>query len=85
MDAVRHLLRKPFLPISVGLLALAVVLLPVFEFDTPYDPRTAVPSACVSAAGVLTAFFAIRRLNSFLRIASCLSLLLNACLFFALM
>ena len=73
---------KPVAPVlalvaSVGLLMLSFVLLPVFEFDTPWNPRADVPPACSEAVGFLLAFFAARRLLRWKRFAAYLLLLFH--------
>ena len=79
--------HQPFLLLcgSAVLLVAAVVLLPVFEVDTPYNPRADVPPACTVAAGLVLAFLAARRLSRWGRAAAYLLLLLHGFLFVSLL
>jgi hypothetical protein len=70
-----------FLPGSAVLLVISFVLLPVFEIDTPFNPRTAVPSACTTAGGLILSFLAARRLLRWWCVAACLLLPIHGLLF----
>ena len=82
---MKRLLPLGALLASAVLLVLTFALLPVFEFDTPLNPRADVPPACTEAAGFLLAFLAARRLLRWQRFAAYLLLLLHGFLFVTLL
>ena len=76
-----HRPQEIFVVGSALLLAVAFVLLPVFETDTPLSPRAILPSACAEAGGLIFAFLGVRRSLRWWRVAACLLLFLHGYLF----